>query len=70
MWILGLRGLKTVKFTVIKGAKEITVQYHHGNAHRHYSLDPLLERAKQCYHKYYWSYTNRAQHLIKQAKIS
>ena len=64
MWILGLRGLKTVKFTVIKGAKEITVQYHHGNAHRHYSLDPLLERAKPCYH---WSYTNCAQHLIQQA---
>ena len=57
MWILGLKRLKTVKFTVIKGAKGITVQYQHGNAHRHYSLDPLLERAKQCYH---WSYTNWA----------
>ena len=34
---------------------------------RHYSLDPLLERAKQCYH---WSYTSCAQHLIQQAKIS
>ena len=67
MWILGLKGLKTVKFTEIKGAKGITVQYHHGNTHRHYSLDPLLERAKQCHH---WSYTNCAQHLIQQAKIS
>ena len=67
MWILGLKGLKTVKFTEIKGAKGITVQYHHGNAHWHYSLDPLLERAKQCHH---WSYTNCAQHLIQQAKIS
>ena len=43
------------------------MQYHNGNAHRHYSLDPLLERAKQCYH---WSYTSCAQHLIQQAKIS
>ena len=47
MWILGLKGLKTVKLTEIKGAKGITVQYHHGNTHRHYSLDPLLERAMQ-----------------------
>ena len=67
MWILGLKGLKTVKFTEIKGAKGITVQYQHGNTHRHYSLDPLLERAKQCRR---WSYTNCAQHLIQQAKIS
>ena len=41
MWILGLKGLKTVNLTVINGAKGITVQYHHGNTHRHYSLDPL-----------------------------
>ena len=67
MWILGLKGLKTVKFTEIKGAKGITVQYQLVNTHRHYSLDPLLERAKQCHH---WSYTNCAQHLIQQAKIS
>ena len=64
MWILGLKRLKTVKFTMIKGAKGITVQYQHGNAHWHYTLDPLLEKAKQCYH---WSYTNCAQHLIQQA---
>ena len=67
MWILGLEGLKTVTFTVMKEAKGITVQYQHGNTHRHYSLDPLLERTMQCYH---WSYTNCAQHLIQQAKIS
>jgi len=56
VWTLGLKGLKTVKLTVINGAKGITVQYQHGIAHRNYSLDPLLERAKQCYH---WSYTVR-----------
>ena len=49
-----------------KGAEGITVQYQNAMTLIG-TIEPLFERAKQCYH---WSYTNCAQHLIQQAKIS